>query len=125
MALLLVSACVTDWQVGIAIVKNSSSNRILIAKQPGKLMTDSILYNERFSETWIDTNKSQLITLPNVKLTAQPDSVKTYLFVFNCDSVDKFQASKQITGILKSSLIRKIEIQDNKIKEPLDTVYVK
>ena len=121
----LLSACVMDWKAGIAIVKNNTSSRILIAIQPDELMTDSTLYNERFSEILVEPNLSRLVTLSNIKLISQSDSVKAYLYMFNCDSVDKYQELKKMQGIIKSSFIRKIEIQLNKVKEPLDTIYIR
>jgi hypothetical protein len=114
-----------DWQSDIAIIQNDTHNSILVAKQPSVQMTDSILYNERFSTTWINANASHVISLPNIKLSLQPDSAKAYLFVFNCDSVDKYQSLKKTKGIMKSAFIRKIEIQLNKVKEPLDTINIK
>ncbi len=121
----LFSACVMDWQADIAIIKNNTPNLILIAKQRNDYLTDSILYHERFSETWIDVNKAHIISLPNTRLNNQPDSAKIYLYVFNGDSLNAYQSSKRVKGILKSCLIKKIEIQENKVKEPLDTIYIK
>jgi hypothetical protein len=119
------SACVMDFQSDIAIIKNNTSSRLLIAKQPDEIMTDSTLYNERFSKTWIEANQTQFVILHNIKLSGQPDSVKTYLYVFNCDSVYKYQSLKKMKGIVQHTFIRKIEIQLNKVKVPLDTIYIK
>lgn len=118
-------SCAYDWHSGIALIKNNTASRILISKQPNQAMTDSILFNERFDEYWIDIGESQKLSLPNTVLSSKPDSEKAYLYVFNCDSVDKYQALKKIKGIVQSAFIRKIEIQLNKVKEPLDTIYIK
>jgi len=118
-------SCAYDWHSGIALIKNNTTSRILISKQPNQLMTDSILFNERFDEYWIDKGKFQKLSLPNTVLSSKPDSEKAYLYVFNCDSVDKYQALKKVRGIMKSAFIRRIEIQLNKVKEPLDTIYIK
>jgi hypothetical protein len=123
---IFLSSCVWDWNAGIVIVKNCKpKNRILVAKQPGDLMTDSILFNERFSENLIYPMNSQIIVLPNTKLSSKQDNEKVHLYVFNCDSLDKYQQLKEIKGILKHSFIQKIEIQLNKVKEPLDTIYIR
>jgi len=123
--LFVFSSCVMDSQSDIAIVKNNTPNLILIAKQRNEIMTDSILYYERFSETWVDAGSAHFISLPNTRLHAQPDSAKIYLFIFNHDSLQTYQSSKRVNGIVKSCFLKKIVIQVNKVKEPLDTIYVK
>lgn len=121
----LFNSCVLDWKADIAVVKNNTPSRILIAKLPTQIMTDSILYNERFSENWIDANKFQTISLPNTSLSSKPDSEKAYLYVFNCDSVHKYQKLQKMNGIIQHSFKVKIEIQLNRVKEPLDTIFVR
>ena len=125
LAMFCFSACVMDSFPSIAVLKNNSHNQILVAKQLDEFMTDSTLYKESFQSTWITVDNYRKITVPNRNLASQPDSVKVYLYVFNADSVDKYQALKKSKGILKSSLIRKIVIQLNKVKEPLDTIYIR
>jgi len=123
--IVFLSSCVLDWQANIAIIKNNTSSRLVVAKQPNQIMTDSILYNMRFSKSWIDVSKFQTLSIPNTVLSSKSDSDKAYLYVFNCDSVNKYQTLKKMGGILQHSFIKKIEIQLNKVKLPLDTIYVK
>jgi hypothetical protein len=88
-------------------------------------MTDSILYNERFSKYWFEAKDSGFVSLPNIKLGYQSDSVKAYLYVFNSDSLFKYQDLKKVEGIVQHSFIKKVVIQLNQVKEPLDTIYIK
>jgi ribosome-binding factor A len=59
------------------------------------------------------------------ELNKAPDSAKIYIYIFNSDSLDKYQKLKHSNGILKHSLLKKIKIQLNKVKGHLDTIYVK
>jgi len=123
--LFFLSACVIDWHTRIATFKNNTSSRLLIAKLNDERMTDSILYNERFSKYWVEAKSSGSVSLPNMKLSYQSDSVKAYLYVFNSDSLFKYQDLKKVEGIVQHSFIRKVVIQLNKVKESLDTIYIK
>jgi len=123
--MLFFSACVMDYKSNIALVKNNTSGRLLIAIQPFELMTDSTLYYGLFSKAWVEVNQTQFVILPNIRPSAQPDSAKAYLFVFKEDSVYKYQTLKKMRGIIEHSFIRKIEIQLNKVKEPLDTINIR
>ena len=121
----LLSSCVMDFHSSFAIVKNNTHSPLLIAELSKDSITDNILYNERFAETWIEPNKSTSFSRPNVKLKSLPDSIKTYIYIFNHDSLYKYQTLKKIEGIVKHSFIQRIEIQLNKVKAPLDTICVK
>ena len=124
MIFLSLGACNMDYHSDIAVIKNNLPNRLLIAVQPFQLMTDSTLFFERFSETGVEANRTQVISLPNIKPSFQPDSAKVYLYIFIDDSVYKYQSLKIMHGILKHSFVRKIEIKLNKVKEPVDTFLI-
>lgn len=122
---LCVSSCVMDWQAEIAIIKNNTSDTVLVASVPADIMTDSILYNQRFAEYVIAPEGIGLVSLPNVTLNTEPDSSRSYLYFFYLDSLNKYQKLRQSKHILKQSLFKKLEIKLNSIKNPIDTTYVK
>jgi len=113
-----------DYHSDVALIKNNTSSPILIAMQPDELMTDSILYNRRFSEYYIEAHQSGFTTIPNERFDGLADSDMAYLYVFNDDSVYEYLKLKRMQGIVKHSFIRKIAVQLNKVKEPLDTIYI-
>jgi hypothetical protein len=88
-------------------------------------MNDSLLYNDRiYMNYYIQPNLTESIATGYPGIFGAPDSVKAYIYVFNPDSINKYRSLKIQNGILKHSLLRKIEIQVNKAKEPLDTIYI-
>jgi hypothetical protein len=123
--IVLLSSCIIDVHSNFAVIKNDTRSRLFIAELENDNMSDSILYKERFSKTWIEPNRSGPLFIPNAKLKAFPDSAKIYLYIFNCDSMYKMRALKKVNDLVKRSFIQKIEIQLNTVKEPLDTIYVK
>jgi hypothetical protein len=116
--------CFTHWQSEVVVIKNDLSSAILIAKQPEDLMTDSILFNESFSSDVIGPFTDQVIALPNVSLKHALDSEMVYVYVFKLDTLTKFRREKKIKSIVDKSLLRKVQIQLNLIKEPLDTIII-
>ena len=58
-------------------------------------------------------------------LLKAPDSAKTYIYILKLDSLRKFRKSKLTNGILNHSLLKKIVVQLNKVKEPVDTIYAR
>jgi hypothetical protein len=120
--MIFISSC--DWQAKIALIKNNNKDTIsclIWDKQP---LTDSLLYYDKvYIKDWIPPDSSGTITLPNRQLKKAPDSVKTYIYVFDVDSINKYRKMNPSKGILKHSLLKKIIIQLNKVKEPLDTIY--
>ena len=123
MVIILVSSC--DRQAKIAIVKNNTKDTVscwIWDKQP---LTDSLLYNDKvYIKDWISPDTFGTIVLPNRNLKKAPDSVKTYVYVFDVDSINKYRKTDPSSGILKHSLLKKIIIQLNKVNEPLDTIYI-
>ena|GEM_PF-4205026 len=92
---LFAGAYVMDYNSAIALIKNETSDRLLIVTQPVNLMTDSLLYHELFDTDYVETHQSGIVALPNINPRSQPDTVKAYLYVFNEDSVYKYQTSKK------------------------------
>jgi hypothetical protein len=121
--LILITLYSCHWQSEIIAVKNTTSDSLLIAKLPNEIMTDSILYGERFDEDFMGTGVYS-IALPNKIPKRSPDSEKVFLYFFHLDSLNKYQQRKQVKGIVKKSLLKKVIIQLNMVKNPLDTVYV-
>jgi len=114
-----------DFKSKIAIIKNNTSGLIIGTSWPGGLLTDSILYNDSVYMTyWLEPHANTTISVPGGKLNTAADSIKDYLYFFDKDSLDKYKKIKQYSGILKASLLKEIKIQLNKVKEPLDTIYI-
>jgi len=118
-------SCTMEPRSTIAIVKNNKTFPITIGTESYQNMPDNYLYDGTFGVNFIDPDSSQRIILPLGGLSYRPDSFKFNMFIFNSDSIDKYRSLKQVEGIVKASLIKKISIQLNKVKEPLDTIYVK
>ena len=64
-------------------------------------------------------------TQPDSNLLKAPDSAKQYIYILNLDSLKRFRKRKVIKGILEHSLLKKVEIQLNKVMEPVDTTYAR
>ncbi len=112
------------WQADVAVVENNTSDTITCLLWDDEPITDNMLYNDRlYFKYWIDPKQNETVSLPNRKFKNAPDSEKVFLYLFNIDSLNKYQKSKQLSGILKKSLLKKVVFQLNKIVQPLDTIY--
>jgi hypothetical protein len=120
----LIEGC--EWRNEIAIVKNNSKKSIFIIYTLGKTVTDSSVgrYYHTLKEYTIEPGSFKKLTTYNRTLRNEPDSSKIYLYVFNIDSLKKYEKVSKYEGILNHSVIKKVEIQINKIKYPIDTLYV-
>jgi len=108
----------------VAIIKNNLKSEIIVGIQPDDVMTDSTLYNEYFRKNLIKAGAIETIDIPNRVPGNSDDSEKVYLYVFNKDSLYKYQNLKIANGIIKKAFLRKISIQLNKITSPMDTIYI-
>jgi len=110
----------------IATIKNNTSNAIICELLNNAIMTDSLLYNDKlYMRYLIQPQHYDTYTLPDSDLTKAPDAEKTYIYILKLDSLHKFLKLKHTNGILKHSLLKKIVVQLNKVKEPLDTIYAR
>jgi hypothetical protein len=116
-----------DWLNDVAVVKNNSNKPIFIIYTLGKVLTDSSVssYYKTLKEFVIEPDSSKKIATANRVLKKEPDSSKIYLYIFYVDSLNKYERLSHYKGILKQSLIKSIEIQLNKTKEPIDTIHVR
>jgi hypothetical protein len=110
----------------IAIVKNNSAKSIFIIYTLGKLVTDESVaaYYNDLKEYLIEPDSSKKLSTFNRILKSEPDSSKIYLYIFNVDSLNKYKKASHFKGIVAHSLVKYIEIQVNKVNEPVDTIYV-
>lgn len=123
--LLLYVSCGEKLNTQIGYIKNNT-NSDLVGANWYESMTDSVLCNDRvYFRYYIQPNLTEgLSTGGNKRLSEEPDSSKEYIYIFNPDSLDKYQKLKICAGIVKHCLIKKIEIQLNRVKEPMDTVFI-
>jgi hypothetical protein len=110
----------------IAVVKNNSKKPIFIIYTLGKVATDSSIgrYFNTLKEYTIDPNSVKKLSTFDRALDKEPDSSTIYLRIFNLDSLNKYGKVSHFKGILTHSLVKSINIQLNKVKEPVDTIYV-
>jgi hypothetical protein len=123
---ILLCGCGEVLHIGIGYIKNNT-NCDLVGAEWDEFMPDSMLCNDKvYLSYYIQPHLVKyLSTRPNKgSLTELPDSVKQIIFIFNKDSLDKYQKLKLCDVIVKRCLVKKIEIQLNKVKEPLDTVFI-
>lgn len=111
--------------VGIGYIKNNTQIDLGEAEW-GKIMTDSILCNARVNILYIQPGESEPMETgrPDGELSKLPDSSKQVVYVFNMDSVNKYRKLKLCDGIVKHCLVKQLEIQLNKVKEPFDTISI-
>ena len=117
-------SCEMDKKTGIVVIANDKNSPLLIVKQPDQIITDSLVFFDQVDGTEFIKGEVRTISLPYNGFKSLPDSEKLYLFILNLDSVEKFRNDKSIDGILSKSLIKKVSIQLNEVKDKLDTVYV-
>ena len=117
-------SCWDIRKVPIGYIKNNT-NQDIIAADSYKDMNDSLLYNDRiYMGYYIQPKLTETMVTGYGGLFGYPDSVKAYIYIFNPDSIDRYRELKIQKGIFKNSLLKKIVIQVNKAKEPLDTVFI-
>lgn len=123
--LIFIVSCST-WNNKIATIKNNTSSIIACSLLKNGIMTDSSLYNDTsYMRYLIQPQHYDTYTVPDSNLTKAPSSAKTYIYILKLDSLNKFRKLKLMNGILMHSLLKKIEVQLNKVKEPLDTIYAR
>ncbi|WP_259066419.1 hypothetical protein HDF24_22010 [Mucilaginibacter sp. X4EP1] len=112
--------------VQIGNIKNNTKTD-LVGAEWGEFMADSMLCEDKINlDYYLQPGLSEELSIRPDKgeLSALPDSSKQYIYIFNSDSLDKYQKLKMCDGIVKRCLVKKIEIQLNKVKEPMDTVFI-
>ena len=118
-------SCGEKLHTAIGYVKNNTSDT-LVGANWYRNMTDSVLCNDRiYLNYYLQPHLSEsLATGGNVNLSSESDSSKEYIYIFNEDSLNKYQKLKICSGIVKHCIVKKIEIQLNKVKDPMDTVFI-
>lgn len=121
---LLINSCGEKLHEQIGYIKNNTQSD-LVGGNWYKSMTDSVLCSNRVNlGYYIQPGLSEsLITRP-VDLNKEPDSSKEYIYIFNSDSLNKYEKLKICGGIVKHCLVKKIEIQLNQVKGLRDTIFI-
>ena len=116
-----------DTRTDVAVIKNKLATNILAVDQPNEIMTDSILYYgyNYLEKEEIESNQSVTISVPGAGFQQATNNEKVYIYVFSEDSLVKYRKLTKYGGILKKSLIKKMDIQLNQIKYPLDTINIR
>ena len=125
LSLLLFQSC-EKLHIGIGYVKNNTKSDLAGAEWDESL-PDSILCHDMINlDYYLQPGLSEdLSTRPDKgNLSELPDSVKQYIYIFNLDSLNKYKKLQICEGIVKRCLVKRIEIQLNKVKEPMDTVFI-
>jgi hypothetical protein len=126
LAILIFLVSCSTWNNKIATIKNNTSSIIACSLLKNGIMTDSSLYNDTsYMRYLIKPQHYDTYTVPDSNLTKAPNSAKTYIYILKLDSLNKYRKLKLMNGILMHSLLKKIEVQLNKVKEPLDTIYAR
>ena len=127
-SILILSACVfhpAKPQTGY--IKNNT-NADLVGAEWDKFMPDSLLCNDRiYLGHYLQPGLSQGLSTSHFRegdLIGLPDTAKQYFYFFNLDSLNKYQKLKICDGIVKRCLVKRIEIQLNKVKDPTDTIFI-
>ncbi|HTD39096.1 MAG TPA: hypothetical protein VK671_00650 [Mucilaginibacter sp.] len=124
--LLVLCGCIYEkLHEGIGYIKNNTKED-LVGANWYKEMADSMLCNDKiYLDSYIQPGLVTGMGTTHYKnFSDQPDSIKEYIYVFNKDTLDKYQRLKMCKGIVKRSLVKRIEIQLNKVKEPMDTIFI-
>lgn len=121
-SILFLASC--EWQTPITVVKNNTSDTLLIGMRAKQFMNDSILYNRKFTDYEIDPHSVSAITLPNLTPKNAPDSDIVYLYFFKNDSLSKYQKLRHREGLVQKSLFKNVTIQINKVKDEPDTIFI-
>lgn len=122
----LLFSCGERLHITIGYIKNNTKSDLAGAEW-GKFMADSILCKNRLNlDYYLQPGLSETLSTRPDKwdLSKLPDSAKQFIYIFNLDSLNKYQKLKICDGIVKRCLVKRIEIQLNKVKEPMDTVFI-
>jgi len=108
----------------IGYIKNNT-RQDLVGANWFEEMADTSLCNDRiYINTYVQPGLIKELSTRPINLERQPDSVKEYIYIFNSDTLEKYRKLKICEGIVKRCLVKKIVIQLNKVKEPLDTIFI-
>ena len=121
--LLFLYSCSENARHPTLVINNTADSPIIVAELKKDDVTDSIIYNEVFNSIQIDPGRLDQLSAPG-NLKSYPDSFKLNILILNRDSLDVFRRKKKVKGILNRSLIKRLILQINLIKDPLDTVYI-
>jgi len=117
--------CVIHKQTPIIVVRNNFSDTIGVMKSESEIkVNDNFIYDTPFY-TSLYPNEERRIAIPDRNLEALPDSSKMYFYIFNLDSIRRYQKAKKIQGIFKNSFLKRHVLQLNEVDDLLDTINVK
>ncbi|MGZ3813187.1 MAG: hypothetical protein ACXVJN_15680 [Mucilaginibacter sp.] len=125
LTVLLLGSC-EEFHIVIGYVKNNTKSE-LVSAEWGKVMADSLLCQGKINLDYYlqpGLSKGLYTSSDNKRFRTLPDSAKQFIYIFNSDSLKKYQHSGLCDGIVRRCLVKKIEIQLNKVKKPFDTVFV-
>jgi hypothetical protein len=120
----IISSC--DNKAFVAIVKNNSNSKITGVTQTTDSISNSVLYKKDvYMDINIEPNEYQVVGIPSFTISELSDSSKFFLLIFNDDSLKKYRTLKDPKDIFRKSLIRKVVIDQPKVKKVLDTIFIK
>ena len=126
LAILIFIVSCSVWNNKIATIKNNSSSTIACELLKNGNLTDTLLYNDTsYMGYLIKPQHYDTYTQADSDLTKARDSAKTFIYILKLDSLNKFRKLNLIKGILDHSLLKKIVVQLNKVREPVDTIYAR
>lgn len=109
------------------VIKNNTREE-LIGVEWDKFMADSLLCNDSiYLDEYLQPGLSLKLSTGHFRewdFIKLPDTTKQYFYFFNLDSLRKYQKLKICDGIVKRCLVKRIEIQLNKVIDPLDTIFI-
>lgn len=114
--MLIINSCVFDSLHKFVVFKNQSNSDVIVVYSINDTITDDVLFygsNREFKansvEDWFESK---------MKFN------KLNFFIFNRDSVIKYEKQKQVSGIVKNSFLLKITVTNESLKRN-DTVTYK
>jgi hypothetical protein len=126
MPFLLLFSC--HWKAKVAVIKNNTPDTITVVSWDDRelgLCTDSMVFNNRIYMPYrVNPQNNLTITLPDRNFNKAPDSSRLDLYIFDLDSLSHYKKLSVKNGILRHSLLKKVEMQVNKIREPIDTIHI-
>jgi len=119
-----INSCTYDRKTDVAIIKNNLKANVLIVDQPDEILTDSSLYYDYLTQMETKPNESTTISIPVSGFQNATNNEKVFIYVFTDDSLVKYKSQSSHEGIVKKALVKKIDIQLNQVKHPLDTIKI-
>lgn len=123
--MLIFTSCYWDRKSQVLAVRNMTIDTVFVVKTLSAKMTDSILFNADYDVDYFMPRTDNLIYVPKIAHEKGEKSNHLYVYFFKAMAVREGIKSQKMKGLFNHSFIKFVQINLEKIKNPVDTIVLK